>query len=199
VNSDRIKRIALTFDDGPSDSDSTDNILTVLDKYGVAATFCVVGRMVESHPEKVIMEYRAGHLIENHSRTHPEFSKLTYDQMAGEIDSVTAQIELLGIPAPKYFRPPCGDHDGATLTNILNYRGLTPLYWSIDPLDWAINDVETVHRNAVAALRASWNFSRTTNILLFHDTLPHTPRVIDMLIPELQAEGCRFVPVDAII
>lgn len=199
MNSDGIKRIALTFDDGPSEGDSTDTILAILEKYGIAATFCVVGRMVERYSDKVVAEYRAGHLIENHSQTHPEFSRLTYDEMADEIDSVTAQIERLGIPASKYFRPPYGDGDGVALATILNDRGLTPLYWSIDPLDWAIDDAGTVHRNAMAALRASWNFGRFANIMLFHDTLPHTARVIDILIPELQAEGCRFVLVDAIV
>lgn len=197
TNGNRV--VALTFDDGPSGSDSTENILAVLDKYGINATFFLVGMMIENNPDKVISEYEAGHLIENHSRSHPEFSTLTYDQMVNEIDSVTAQIEDLGIPAPEYFRPPYGDGDGASLASILDERGLTPVYWSIDSRDWEIPDVDTVHQNVLRDLRAAWAANRLTNIVLFHDIQPHTPDVVDALIPDLQDEGCQFVLIDAIV
>jgi peptidoglycan-N-acetylglucosamine deacetylase len=199
MNGDSSKLIALTFDDGPSGSDSTERILAVLDKYGVSATFCVVGTMIDNNADKVVAEFQAGHLIENHSRTHPEFSTLDYDHMAQEIDSVTAQIEGLGIPTPDYFRPPYGDGDGATLAQVLSERGLTPLYWSIDSRDWEIPDAETVHRNVMNDLQAEWDAGKLSNIILFHDIQPHTPDVIDALIPDLQSAGCEFVLVDAIV
>lgn len=198
MSANQGRLVALTFDDGPSDGDSTDRILAILNNYGISATFCVVGRQVESHPGKVTAEYRAGHLIENHSRTHREFSTLTYGQMVDEIDSVTAQIQGLGIPAPRYFRPPCGDGDGETLDRVLNERGLTALYWSIDSRDWEIHDVDTVHDNVLRDLRAGWDAGRRKDIVLFHDTQAPTPQVVDRLIPELLAEGCHFVLADAI-
>jgi len=196
---DAVKRIALTFDDGPSGSDSTENILALLEKYDIKATFCVVGMMIDNNPDKVTAEFDAGHLIENHSRTHPEFSSLTADQMAGEIDYVTQQLRDLGIPDPDYFRPPYGDGDGAALATILNERGLTPLYWTIDSRDWEIPDAETVHQNVLRDLRNAWDAGRMDNIILFHDIQPHTPNVIDALIPDLQDEGCEFVFVDALV
>jgi peptidoglycan/xylan/chitin deacetylase (PgdA/CDA1 family) len=198
VMTDDTKRIALTFDDGPSGTESTESILALLDKYGVKATFFVVGTMIQANPDKVTAAYDAGHLIENHSRTHPEFSKLSADEMAAEIDSVTTQIRDLGIPDPDYFRPPYGDGDGATLSTILDERGLTPVYWTIDSRDWEIPDAETVHQNVLRDLRNAWGAGRLTNIILFHDIQPHTPDVIDALIPDLQDEGCEFVQVDAI-
>lgn len=194
-----VKRIALTFDDGPSGSDSTENILALLEKYGIKATFCVVGTMIANNPGKVVAESDAGHLIENHSRTHPEFSSLTPDQMAGEIDSVTQQLRDLGIDDPEYFRPPYGDGDGAALATILDQRGLTALYWTIDSRDWEIPDAETVHQNVLRDLRSAWDAGRLDNVILFHDIQPHTPDVIDALIPDLQDERCEFVLVDEIV
>lgn len=196
---DGTKLIALTFDDGPSGSDSTENILAVLEKYGIEATFCVVGQMMDYNAEKVSAEHDAGHLIVNHSRTHPEFSTLTYDQMCEEIDTTTKQITDLGIPTPDYFRPPYGDGDGATLTQVLSERGLTPLYWTIDSRDWEIPDAETVHQNVLSDLRNAWDAGTQDNIILFHDIQPHTADVIDALIPDLQNEGCTFVQVDALV
>lgn len=193
------KRIALTFDDGPSGTESTENILALLEKYDIKATFCVVGSMIANNPGKVVAESDAGHLIENHSRTHPEFSSLTPDQMADEIDSVTQQLRDLGIDDPDYFRPPYGDGDGAALATILSERGLTPLYWTIDSRDWEIPNAETVHQNVLNDLRNAWNAGLLDNIILFHDIQPHTPDVIDALIPDLQDEGCEFVLVDAIV
>ena len=137
-------------------------------------------------------------LIENHSRTHPEFSRLSEAQMIDEIDSVTASIEALGIPAPLYFRPPYGDGDGSTLTNLLADRGLTPVYWTIDSRDWEIPDAAVVHANVLRDLRNAWNASRLTNVVLFHDIQPHTPDVIALVIPDLIDEGCEFVLVDAV-
>jgi peptidoglycan/xylan/chitin deacetylase (PgdA/CDA1 family) len=192
------KRVALTFDDGPSGTSSTESVLDVLDTYGINATFFVVGLMIERNPDKVKSAFDRGHLIENHSRTHPEFSTLGEAQMIEEIDSVTAQIEALGIPTPQYFRPPYGDGDGSTLTNLLADRGLTPVYWTIDSRDWEIPNAETVYANTLRDLRNAWGAGQLTNIVLFHDIQSHTPSVIEMLIPDLVGEGCEFVMVDAV-
>lgn len=192
------KRIALTFDDGPSQSGSTDEVIALLEKYGVKATFFVVGMMIDANPAQVQRAHDAGHLIENHSVTHPEFSTLSADGMAGEIDPVTQKIVDLGIPAPQYFRPPYGDRDGAALSAILEDRGLQALLWTIDSRDWEIHDPDTVYENVMSDLRDAWDREELTNIILFHDIQPHTPSVIDRLIPDLLAEDCDFVQVDAI-
>jgi peptidoglycan/xylan/chitin deacetylase (PgdA/CDA1 family) len=192
------KRIALTFDDGPSQSGSSDEILALLDKYGVKATFFVVGSMIEANPDQVQREHDAGHLIENHSVTHPEFSGLSEDQMIEEIDQVSQQIEDLGIPRPDYFRPPYGDQDGDTLSTILEERGLIAVLWTIDSRDWEISDPDVVHDNVMSDLRDAWDRDELTNIILFHDIQAHTPAVIDRLIPDLLAEDCEFVQIDAI-
>lgn len=195
---DTTRRVALTFDDGPSTT-STDQILALMNKYGIKTTFFVVGQMVENNGERSKAASDAGHLVQNHSFTHPEFSKLSADQMASEIDRTTAAMEALGLPAPVYFRPPYGDGDGATLAGILDERGLTPVYWTIDSRDWELPDVEQIHQNVLADLQAQWDRSNLTNIVLFHDIQAHTPAVVDLLIPDLVAAGCQFVRIDEIV
>ncbi len=202
VEDDSTKQIALTFDDGPSMA-STDNssqaVLDVLAKYGIKATFFVVGQQVDGNPSMVVNEFEAGHLVENHSVTHPEFSTLTEQQMIDEIDTVNKRLDEIGVPVPKYFRPPYGDGDGGTLTALLSDRGLTPVYWDIDSRDWELPDVEQVHQGVLHDLQAAWDSGKLTNIVLFHDIQPHTHAIVDLLIPELQAAGCQFVMIDAVV
>jgi peptidoglycan/xylan/chitin deacetylase (PgdA/CDA1 family) len=80
----------------------------------------------------------------------------------------------------------------------LRERDLSALYWSVDSYDWKIHDADIVHQNVLRDMHAEWDARRFANVILFHDTQAPTPRVVDMLVPELQAEGCRFVLVDAI-
>ena len=191
------KIVALTFDDGPSTT-STDEILALLDKYGIKATFFVVGEQVSYKGERTRAAFDAGHLVENHSYTHPEFSSLSADDMADQIDRTTAQITGVGAPTPTYFRPPYGDGDGASLAQILSDRGMTPVYWTIDSRDWELDDVEQIHQNVLSDLQAQWDNGNLTNIVLFHDIQPHTPSIVDLVIPDLQNAGVEFVRIDAI-
>ncbi len=195
---DETKLVALTFDDGPATT-STDRVLALMESFGIKTTFFVVGQMVENNGSRTKAALDAGHLIANHSFTHPEFSKLSADGMASEIDRTTAAMVAVGIPVPSYFRPPYGDRDGAALAAILDQRGMTPVYWTIDSRDWEMPDVETIHQNVLADLRVQWDRSNFTNIVLFHDIQTHTPDVIEALVPDLIAAGCRFVRIDEIV
>lgn len=195
---DAQKRVALTFDDGPSGWGSTDRILALLDGFGIKATFFVVGGMIDSNPQLAQREANVGHLVENHSMTHPEFSTLGRDAMIAELDGTTQRIVDLGVDSPQFFRPPYGDRDGSTLTDLLDERGLTPMLWTIDSRDWEIPDADTVHQNVLRDLRAAWSAGEMTNVVLFHDIQPHTPDVIEALVPDLVDEGCVFVRVDAV-
>ena len=195
---DEPNRVALTFDDGPSTT-STDEVLALMEKYGIKTTFFVVGQMVANNGARSKRALDAGHLIANHSFTHPEFSKLSADAMASEIDSTTEAMAAFDIPAPQYFRPPYGDGDGSTLAQILDERGMTPVYWTIDSRDWELPSVDQIYQNVIADLQAQWDRSNFTNIVLFHDIQAHTPAVIDLVIPDLIAAGCDLVRIDEIL
>ncbi len=192
------KRIALTFDDGPSGSGSTDQVLDLLDRFAIKATFFVVGQQVDANPDRVRRAFDSGHLIANHSVSHPAFSTLSRARMVAEIDSVNAGLADLGIPVPVFFRPPYGDRDGTDLSETLDERTMRAVLWTIDSRDWEIHDAPTVHRNVLRDLRQAWQRDELTNIVLFHDIQPHTPSVVESLIPDLVDEGCTFVTVDAV-
>ena len=197
-SADSQKRVALTFDDGPSQSGSTDQILALLDGFGIKATFFVVGMQVEANPDQVRRAFDAGHLIANHSVSHPEFSTLSRNGMVAEVDPVNSRLEALGIPSPLFFRPPYGDRDGSDLADVLAERTMRSVLWTIDSRDWEIHDADVVYRNVLRDLRKAWQREALTNIVLFHDIQPHTPSVIESLVPDLIDEGCEFVQVDAV-
>ena len=101
------KVIALTFDDGPTAA-YTNEILAILDQYGVKATFFVIGREVEENPEYARSIVEAGHELGNHSWSHPNMSLLSLDRIADEIERTDAAIRAVGYEGELHFRPPFG-------------------------------------------------------------------------------------------
>jgi peptidoglycan/xylan/chitin deacetylase (PgdA/CDA1 family)/sugar lactone lactonase YvrE len=108
--------VALTFDDGPSAA-YTQGVLNVLARYGVHATFFLVGRWVQTYPELVREEMRLGHEVGNHTYDHPHLTQLAPADMSAELQAGTAALKQVGAPVPRWFRPPYGDFSGAISTN----------------------------------------------------------------------------------
>lgn len=104
------RTIVLTFDDGPNErSDTTVRILDVLDRQGIRAYFCVIGKQAEKNPEILRRIAAAGHVIVNHSYSHPNPLSLDKGGMLREIELADRAIgEALGVPGyrSEYFRPP---------------------------------------------------------------------------------------------
>ena len=101
------KKIALTFDDGPHYK-YTDKILDILEKYGVKATFFVIGENAERHPEKVKRIASLGHEIGNHTYSHPHLKKVSGTELGEEIQKASDVICKLTGKKPVLFRPPEG-------------------------------------------------------------------------------------------
>jgi peptidoglycan-N-acetylglucosamine deacetylase len=99
-------KLALTFDDGPN-IQYTQELLAVLAKHGVCASFFMVGRFVEQHPEIAGMVYGAGHNIGNHTFTHPRLTDLSLEDVDKEIRDCNVAIGKI-IPSRllRMFRPP---------------------------------------------------------------------------------------------
>src|SRR5215210_8020123 len=114
--------IKLTFDDGPVTRNApviflrkdtpldgnTPAVLDVLRKFGVPATFFVVGKQARKYPGLVRREYNEGHSVQNHSYTHPIFTKRSKAQVARELRVTNQAITEAGVPRPHIFRPPYG-------------------------------------------------------------------------------------------
>ncbi|NQX48884.1 polysaccharide deacetylase family protein [Paenibacillus tritici] len=130
----RRKIIALTFDDVP-DPRYTPQLLNVLHKYKVKATFFVVGSRAEKHPALVARMIREGHAVGNHSYNHPEFSKVSMNEFRTQIIRTENIIQLLAGYKPKLIRPPYGDISEPQLKWAKSH-GYKLVNWNVDSLDW---------------------------------------------------------------
>ncbi len=184
---DGIKRVALTFDDGP-DPKVTKQILELLDQYNAKATFFMLGSRVQYYPDIAKEVYDAGHEIGNHSWNHPVLTKLASKQVLEEYNSTqNAIIKATGQPAT-VFRPPYGAANQRV-------KGLIPIpivNWSIDTLDWK-------HRNAEKLLPYVKNNMHNNAIILMHDIHPSTANGLESVLKYLQSEGYQFVTVSELL
>lgn len=126
------KRACLTFDAAWGNED-TQQLIDILGKYQVKATFFVVGEWVDKYPESVKALADAGHEIMNHSDTHPHYPQLSMDEIAQEAQACDEKIEAITGVRPTLTRPPYGDYDNKTI-QALRSVGHTAIQWDVDPL-----------------------------------------------------------------
>ena len=183
---DGAKAIALTIDDGPSPI-YTPQVLRILGKYKVTASFSMVGENVTYYPEIAREVADAGHTIINHTWNHADLALLTAAQTRGEIASATDAIHAAVGQTPKMFRAPYGAWSKATLEYCASEH-LTPLDWSVDPRDWARPGVREIVGNIMAN-------TRTGSIILEHDgggNRSETVAALKIVIPRLLDQGYHF-------
>ncbi|MEK4452402.1 polysaccharide deacetylase family protein [Paenibacillus sp. FSL L8-0506] len=144
----RNKVIALTFDDVP-DPRFTPQLLDVLKKYHVKATFFVVGSRAEKHPALVKRMIREGHAIGNHSYDHPQFVKLKMHDFRSQIIETENIIQTLAGYKPRLIRPPYGDISEQQLRWAKNH-GYKLVNWNVDSLDWKGLSKTQVRNNILA-------------------------------------------------
>ena len=154
------RALALTVDDGP-DPEWTPKVLRLLDRFGVQATFCMVGLHVAAYPNLARDVHRAGHAIVNHSWSHPlPFALLPERQIVAQITDTQRAIERAAKVTPQLFRAPGGEWSPFVYRAIAAY-GLQPLDWDVDPVDWAAPGTRRIARRMLHA--------RPNDIVLCHD------------------------------
>jgi peptidoglycan-N-acetylglucosamine deacetylase len=178
--------IALTIDDGPSPV-YTPQVLRVLHKYGVTATFCMVGARVTAHPGVAREVADAGHAIVNHTWTHARLSALAPAAVKDQMSRASDAIHNVTGRRPGMFRAPFGAWSPRVL-QLCAQMQLAPLDWSVDPQDWANPGVSaivtTIMRN-----------TRTGSIILEHDggrNRAQTVAALNVVLPRLLAAGFQF-------
>jgi peptidoglycan/xylan/chitin deacetylase (PgdA/CDA1 family) len=158
--------IALTYDDGPNDI-VTERLLDILAQHNVRATFFLIGNFVRQRPEIVRAIAASGHLIGNHTMTHPWLAWQSSARIHQELAGCNAILEdTLGIPI-RYFRAPHGARRPAVL-RIARSLGLTPVQWNIMAADWQPVSANAILARAVAGIARNQHHNRASNLLL-HD------------------------------
>ena len=185
------KAIALTFDDGPWPRTTT-QILDILKKNNIKATFFWVGRYLQTYPELGKQVAAAGHAIGNHTWSH-QYIKYNEDGAAREIDRTSSLIEEVTGVKTSMFRPPGGILNNG-LTAYAQKKNYAVIMWSADSLDW---------RAATQSLMD--NVMRQANsggIVLMHDGGGNRSRTVQALpdiIARLRKEGYKFVTVPELL
>ncbi|GAA0762961.1 MULTISPECIES: polysaccharide deacetylase family protein [Clostridium] len=193
VNKDE-KVISLSFDINWAEKDEIYNILEVLDKYNVKATFFIMGGWVnysEENREKLIKIKEGGHEIGNHSYIHPMFTKIDENRMKEELEKTDKIIEeTIGIK-PKLFRFPSGDYNKKAF-DYVSSKGYKCIQWDVDSVDWKERGADEEYNRVIKKVAPG-------SILLFHNNAKYTPGNLDRIIKSLEDSGYSFATVGDII
>lgn len=207
--------IALTFDDGPNRYQA--DVLDVLKAHNVKATFFTVGMMAKAHPDILARTAAEGHLLANHSATHPELTS-SYDadpeRLINQLRITNDYIAPLMKPTDKlYFRAPFGYWRSAhaRILNadpvLRNYVG--PIYWDIggqitmrdgyvmSSADW---DCWRHHWTAQVCAKGYLREIRRSDggVVLMHSIYSKSAELVDIVVEAMQEEGYRFVRLDEV-
>ncbi|MBL1086112.1 polysaccharide deacetylase family protein [Streptomyces actinomycinicus] len=140
--SGRGRRMVLTFDDGPH-PDYTPHILDTLAKYDVRAMFFVCGECVVANKELLARMADAGHVVGNHTWTHPQLTMLRRSEIRAEMESTSDIIEDAYGERPQWFRAPYGAWNRAAF-QLGAEMGMEPLAWTVDTTDWEEPGTRTI-------------------------------------------------------
>jgi peptidoglycan/xylan/chitin deacetylase (PgdA/CDA1 family) len=190
----KSKHLALTYDDGPNDP-HTLHLLEVLAKHDVRATFFLIGKFVQQRPDIVRELAKAGHVIANHTFTHPPLIFRTGEQVRDEIVRCRRAIADAVGEHSNLFRPPFGGRRPVTLRAV-RALGLQPVMWNVTGYDWTAPSAEYIERTVTTRVRGG-------NVILLHDgghkvlgaDRSSTVQATDRLIRKHKEEGYDFVTV----
>jgi peptidoglycan/xylan/chitin deacetylase (PgdA/CDA1 family) len=175
----RRRSVVLSFDDGP-DPASTPAILNALRLQQAHATFFLIGERIERYPQLAARIVAEGHLVGNHSYSHPRMVLEHPLAYAHEIDRTDRLIRALGYAGRIDFRPPYGQKL-VVLPWLLARRHKLSVLWSVDSRDWSDHDPGSIARRVMRQVRPG-------SIVLMHD-LPQTARALPVILDGLRSSG----------
>jgi len=188
------RQLALTYDDGPNDP-HTLRLLEVLARHGVHATFFLIGRYVTKRPDIVREVVNLGHVVGNHTFSHPNLIFASARRTRVELEGCQQAIaDAVGNPG-SFFRPPFGARRPATF-RVARQMGLEPVMWGVTGWDWRKKGEEYIERKVCRQVRGG-------DVILLHDGgheafgADRAPTVLatDRLIARYKSEGYEFVTV----
>ncbi len=172
--------IALTFDDGPSKY--TEEILEILKKNQVNATFFIVGNKIDAYQDVLRKSIENGNELGNHSYNHQWLSRLSTKELINQIDKTQQMMEEKLHYTPRYLRPTYG-----SITNrIRKNTNLEIALWTVDTKDWKIHNINRIVERATRNIEDG-------DIILMHDIFERSKEALKRIIPKLKKQGFQFV------
>lgn len=192
MNNDRSvpkKLVALTFDDGPNTT-TTNEVMDVLEKHEVVASFFLIGNNINNESEKSVKRaYGLSCEINNHSKSHGYMDKMTAEEIKAEYEFVDEKVFEITGEHTKFFRPPYIAVGDLMWENIS-----VPFISGLGCSDW--DDKVSVERRVDVITKGV----RDGSIILMHDAEGNqkTVEAVDKIIPALKDHGYRFVTVSGL-
>jgi len=192
------KQLALTYDDGPNDP-HTFRLLEVLARHNVHATFFVIGRYVQQRPDIVRELVKAGHIVGNHTFTHPLLTLKSTDEVRRELSDCRKAIEDAIGEHSNLFRPPFGGRRPAVL-RVARELVLKPIMWNVTGYDWTAPPAAAIERKVETQVRGG-------DVILLHDgghkqmgaDRSQTVLATNHLISRYRSEGYDFVTIQRML
>ena len=184
---DVVKKIALTFDDGPHPR-YTEQLLDGLKERNVVATFFVTGENAQNYPNIIRREQEEGHLIGHHTYSHIQLTSGNRETFREELVKTNEILENITGEKVSFVRPPYGSWD-KSFEKELN---MFPVLWNIDPLDWCSHNAECIAAKVVEN-------AGDGDIILMHDYYDTSVTAALEVVDVLQKRGFQFVTVEEIL
>lgn len=184
------KKIALTFDDGPSEF--TLEVLELLKKYNAKATFFCIGKNIETHPEILQKVIDEGHLVGNHSYSHSKFFDFyNADKIREEIQKTDRLLEKFTSRKINFFRPPYGVTT-PSIRRALKVTGHKTIGWNIRSLDGGTKNQDLIFNRLIKHISPG-------GIVLLHDTRKHSVLVLEQFLQFLQQKNYEVISVEELL
>jgi peptidoglycan/xylan/chitin deacetylase (PgdA/CDA1 family) len=190
----RSRKIALTFDDGPNDP-YTLQVLDILGRHNVKATFFMLGQYVQGRPDIARRVADTGHVIGNHTFSHPNLIFLSATRVKKEIEDCERALSDSVGQHSSLFRPPFGGRRPASL-RVARSLALQPIMWNVSGSDWKAPSAAYIEQKVASRVRGG-------SVILLHDgghermgvDRSKTVAATDRIISRCKAEGYEFVTI----
>ena len=185
--------MSLTFDDGGS-PENVRSVLNTLDKYNVHVTFFLVGKFIDQNPELIKEIISRGHEVGNHSYSHPELTKLSYNGIKNEL--LKTQISFkkaTGVDMKPYVRPPYGSKNSSVIKVISDMGYTHVVLWNVDTNDWKGKSPKELTNHVLSN-------AGNGNIVLMHTTKSsNSYKALSSMIEGLQKKGYKLVTISELL
>ncbi len=188
---ERDQKVCSVSFDAAWGNEDTQQLIDILGKYNIKATFFVVGDWVTKYPESVKALHDAGHEVMSHSDTHTHYNSLSTEEITADLQASSDKIKAVTGVAPTLIRCPYGEYDDHVIRAIRDF-GMEPIQWDVDSLDWKEISASEITQRVTSKVQPG-------SIILFHNAALHTPEALPGILEYLIGQGYTVVPISELI